>query len=128
MIPALDATAFEQLAEDLESHAIASEFLVTFDALLADRIQRIEHALEAQDEEEITTALLSLQASAAMAGAAQLEASATRALARPAESTPPGPLVQELRGHADVFRTAFADFHHAGYAHVMHASSRSNVA
>ncbi|RJT77350.1 hypothetical protein D6T63_15555 [Arthrobacter cheniae] len=115
MIPVLDTCAFEILADDLGSF-VASEFLTSFDALLADRIRRIERALETQDEEEVITALLSLQASAAMAGAAQLQASAARALAqRPVGSTPPGPLVRKLQGQADMFRDAFATFHHSGY-------------
>lgn len=116
MIPALDPAAFEILAEDLDSRAVASDFLTTFDALLTNRIRRIEQALRAEDEEEITTALLSLQAGAAMAGAAQLQASATQALVlQPVTSIPSGPLLRKLQGQADLFRHAFVRFHGAGY-------------
>lgn len=112
MIPALDPTAFEDLVEDLGSYTVASEFMTSFDSLLTGRIQRIERALENHDKEEIVTALLSLQASAAMAGAAQLQASVTRALVdQSVELVPPGALIRELHGQADLFRIAFADHH-----------------
>lgn len=116
MIPALDPAAFEQLADDVDSYAIASDFLTSFASLLTARIQRIERSLVVQDEAELVTALLSLHAGAAMAGAAQLQASAARALARqPVGSTPVGPLVRRLQGQADAFRDALSGFHHAGY-------------
>lgn len=125
MIPPLNADAFKQLAEDLESPAIASDFLAAFDVLLSDRIQRIEQALKNQNEEEITTALLSLQASAAMVGAAQLDASTTRALAQqPTKSAPPGPLIRKLQGQADAFSDALSDFHHASYTPTTHKLAR----
>ncbi|MHA7179847.1 hypothetical protein ACX80J_06970 [Arthrobacter sp. MDB2-24] len=115
MLPPLDATVFESLADDLGSR-IASDFLDSFESLLTDRIRRIEGALKAHDDEELTTALLSLQASAAMAGAAQLQSSATRALAyNPMASAPPGPLVRKLQGQAAAFKDAFATFHHTSY-------------
>ncbi|MHA7279925.1 hypothetical protein ACX80H_09255 [Arthrobacter sp. MDT2-2] len=115
VLPPLDATAFESLADDL-GFRVATDFLASFDALLTDRIRRIERALEAHDEEELITAVLSLQASAAMAGAAQLQASATRALAHvPPGSTPAEPLVRELQGQATAFKDAFTDFHHTSY-------------
>jgi hypothetical protein len=131
MIPALDTAVFEQLAEDLGSYAVASDFLATFAALLTDRIQRIERSLIVQDEAELVTALLSLQASAAMSGAAQLQASATRTLARqPIGSTPTGPLMRQLQGQADAFRDALADFHHVGYApdtQALHSGRQSSA-
>jgi hypothetical protein len=112
MIPALDAAAYEDLAEDLASHAVALEFMTSFESLLAGRIQRIERALRNQDREEVVTALLSLQASAAIAGATELHASATRALAsRSVETTAPGPLVRKLQGQASRFSIAFATLH-----------------
>ncbi|MFJ6001008.1 hypothetical protein [Arthrobacter sp. NPDC092385] len=131
MIPALDTAAFEQLAEDLGSYTVASDFLATFASLLTDRIQRIERSLIVQDEAELVTALLSLQASAAMSGAAQLQASATRTLAQqPVGSTPTGPLVRRLQGQADAFRDALAGFHHAGCApdtRARHSGGRSSA-
>lgn len=115
VLPPLDATAFELLADDLGSR-IATDFLTSFEALLTDRIRRIERALEAHDGEELITAMLSLQASAAMAGAAQLQASTTRALAHmPSGSTPAAPLVRELQGQATAFKDAFTHFHHTSY-------------
>ena len=131
MIPALDTAAFEQLAEDLGSYAVASDFLATFASLLTDRIQRIERSLVVEDEAELVTALLSLQASAAMSGAAQLQASATRTLAQqPIRSTPTGPLMRQLQGQADAFRDALAGFDHAGYApdtQARHSGGRSSA-
>lgn len=110
MIPALDATVFAKLVEDLDL-SVAAEFLVAFNGLLVGRIERIEQALKGHDEEEISTALLSLQASAAMVGAAQLEASATRALTQqPMGSKSPGALIRKLQGQADIFREAVAGF------------------
>ncbi|MDN4609569.1 hypothetical protein [Arthrobacter burdickii] len=127
MIPVLDAAAFESLADDLGSR-IASDFLTSFDALLTERVQRIEHALKMHDEEELITAILSLHASAAMAGATQLQVSATRALAhQPVGSTPSGPLVRKLQGQAAAFKDALATFHHAGYAPSIGQSPSSHV-
>jgi hypothetical protein len=106
MNPAFDATAFARLVEDIDLCA-AVDFLGTFNALLTGRIERIHQALQGHDEKEITTALLSLQASAAMVGAAQLEASATRALAQqPMESKPSGALIKKLQGQAAMFNDA----------------------
>jgi hypothetical protein len=110
MIPVLDATVFAKLVEDLDL-SVAAEFLVTFNALLVGRIERIEQALKGHDEEEISTALLSLQASAAMVGAAQLEASATRAITQqPMGSKLSAAFVRRIQGQADMFREAVAGF------------------
>jgi hypothetical protein len=104
MTPVFDATVFARLVEDLDL-CVAVDFVTTFTALLAGRIERIEQALRDHDDEEIITALLSLQASAAMVGAAQLEASATRALTQqPTGSQPSGVLIRKLHGQADIFR------------------------
>ncbi|MUK01048.1 hypothetical protein GM708_03330 [Vibrio cholerae] len=111
VIPAFDAAAFEDFAQDLGSSA-ALDFIETFETLLVTRIERIERALGGEDTEETITALLSLQASAAMAGAAQLHASATRALAElPVVTAPPGALVRKLQGQAQHFRDAAAGVH-----------------
>lgn len=109
--PVLDPAAFEQLVDDLGSYAIAMDFVTTFESLLGTRITRIGQALEDLDEEELVTALLSLQASAAMAGAVQLHASATHALADRGVGEPfPGSLLQQLESEAELFRSTFADF------------------
>ena len=113
MDPALDPQPFDDLTEDVDSVVIALDFMMDFGSLLPGRIRRIEQALRDQDREETVTALLSLHASAAMAGATQLQASATRALANePVESTPPGPLVRKLEGQADLFRAALTKLQH----------------
>jgi hypothetical protein len=109
---AFDADVLQQLAEDLESPVDAYAFALSFQSLLPARIQRIDHALRIQDREETLTALLSLQASTAMVGACQLNASVTRALAHhPVEKTLPGPLRRKLEGQADLFKRAFAEVH-----------------
>jgi hypothetical protein len=108
---AFDEEVFDRLLADLGSEAIAMEFLLTFDALLDTRIERVDRALKEQDREEIETALMSLQASAGMGGATELEATATRALAhRPVQLIPRGPLVRQLEGKANYFRQALIDF------------------
>lgn len=110
MVPALDVTAFDELAEDLDPY-VAFDFMATFNALLDSRIERIEQALKGRDGEEITTALLSLQASAVIAGAAQLQASAAHALnEQPMESGNSETFVRYLRQQADTFRAAFINF------------------
>ncbi|MHA7209929.1 Hpt domain-containing protein [Arthrobacter sp. MDT1-65] len=110
MIPALDATAFSTLVEDVDL-GVAVDFLTTFNALLVSRIARIELALEDHDEEEICTALLSLHSSAAMVGASQLQASAARALTQhPVGSEHCREFVLTLQGQADTFRDAVAGF------------------
>lgn len=107
MVPALDATAFDVLAEDLDPY-VAFDFMATFIALLDSRIERIQQALRGSDGEEITTALLSLHASAVIAGAAQLRASATHALnEQPMEPGTSETFVRYLREQADTFRAAF---------------------
>jgi hypothetical protein len=113
MNPDLDGRIFGELAEDVGSVAIASDFMTSFASLLPGRIRRIEKALTDQDREEALTALLSLHASATMAGATQLQASATRALAdEPVEMALPGPLIRKLEGQADLFRTALTELQH----------------
>ncbi len=108
MTPALDATAFSRLVEDVDLD-VAVDFLTTFNALLVSRIARIEQALEDHDEEEICTSLLSLHASAAMVGASQLQASAARALTqRPMGLELSGAFVRELQDQADLFSDAVA--------------------
>ncbi len=112
MTRAFDTDAFEQLAGDLGSYTVATDFVRSFTALLPARIERIDRALRSQDREEIITALLSLQASAAMAGAPQLYAASTQALAvDPVERAPRGPLLRKLQGQADLFRQASAGLH-----------------
>ncbi|WP_191931799.1 Hpt domain-containing protein [Arthrobacter bussei] len=102
---------FEELIDQLDSRATATDFLDSFAAMLTDRIRVIEDALRAHHHEDAVRALHSLRASAVMVGARQLEASTTRALdlSNP-ESTAVGPLVRKLQGQADLFRTAIIPF------------------
>lgn len=111
MIPAFDPAVFEELIDQLDSRATATDFLDSFAAMLTDRIRVIEDALRAHHHEDAVRALHSLRASAVMVGARQLEASTTRALdlSNP-ESTAVGPLVRKLQGQADLFRTAIIPF------------------
>ncbi|WP_394252921.1 hypothetical protein [Arthrobacter pityocampae] len=117
-MPSLDRTAFDVLVEDLDIRT-ALDFRSTFNASLPQRIGRIHQAVEARDQEEITTALLSLQACAAMAGAAQLQASAADALLHhDAGLTPSKDIAHTLTGQAEAFTTALAAFHQGnGYDH-----------
>lgn len=80
MLPALDEAVFATFAQDLRSYPEALQFLADFDAMLTRRISRIGDALECGKGEETTTALLSLHASAAMAGACALQHSTAKAL------------------------------------------------
>ncbi|WP_182977126.1 hypothetical protein [Arthrobacter cheniae] len=112
---ALDPAIFAELVDDLASPTAAFSFITTFESLLDQRISNIQRALEYQDKEAVVTAMLSLQASAAITGAGQLHASITQALKhKPIEKTPHGPLVQQLEAEANLFRKAFADLkdHH----------------
>lgn len=86
-------------------------FLATFTSLLSPRIGRIDAAFKQKDREDLITALLSLQASATMAGAAQLQKTTTRALmADPIEDQPPEPLIEQLTSEAQDFTRAFRSF------------------
>lgn len=111
VIRAFDPAVFEELIDQLDSRATATDFLDSFAAMLTDRIRVIEDALRAHHHEDAVRALHSLRASAVMVGARQLEASTTRALdlSNP-ESTAVGPLVRKLQGQADLFRTAIIPF------------------
>ncbi|MCU1632492.1 MAG: hypothetical protein JWM61_1144 [Micrococcaceae bacterium] len=81
MTAAFDVDVFHTLVKELESSSTAVAFLTSFASMLDDRIHRIERALTSQNREELRTALFSLRASAAMAGATQMQTSATTALA-----------------------------------------------
>jgi hypothetical protein len=101
MIQPLNPEVFEKFADELGSHDLAVVFLDSFTFMLSDRITRIESAMRLQDREETITALLSLHSSAAMVGAAQLEASTAEALAtHQVEALLVGPLVRKLQGQA----------------------------
>ena len=116
MTPVFDPGTFERLVDEVGSRADAIDYLITFTSLLPARTERIRRAIKTGNNEEVTDALLSLQASAAMAGAAQLQASVTQALAQQHEGLPPtDPLVRKLQRQADLFSEAVLDFHYNGY-------------
>jgi HPt (histidine-containing phosphotransfer) domain-containing protein len=71
--PVLDTSRIEVLADELCSVAAAKEFMATFLGMLPERVAAVEAALSGADPEISRTAVLSLAASAAMAGARQLE-------------------------------------------------------
>jgi HPt (histidine-containing phosphotransfer) domain-containing protein len=82
-------------------------FLVTFTSLLGPRIDRIDAAFEQKDREELITALLSLHASSAMAGAQRLQATTAHALAaEPVEDQAPDPVLERLAVEAREFEEA----------------------
>lgn len=108
IVTPFDSEAFTRLADDLNSHDLAVEFLTSFTALLDTRIRRIEQTLRNRNKEDLITALLSLRSSAAMVGACQLHASTTQALAE-GETAPVGPLVRRLQGQAHLFMESTAD-------------------
>lgn len=112
MILPFDSGAFARLAEDLNSHELAVDFLTTFTSMLDPRIRRIEQTLRDRDREELITALLSLRSSAAMVGAAQLHASTMQALAE-GEKAAVGPLVRRLQGQAHIFTESTAHLRRA---------------
>lgn len=119
MNPVLDPAVFGHLVDDLGSYPVALDFVETFDSLLGGRITRIGQALEDRDEDETVTALLSLQASASMAGAVQLEALATRALVhQPVGMTPQGSLMRQLESEAAQFRNALTGFRNLRVPHI----------
>lgn len=79
LLPHLSYDAVEVLAEDLSSD-VALDYLRTFDSILGRRVSRIGAALVNGTQEELETALMSLQAGSAMAGASRLYRTATSAL------------------------------------------------
>ena len=70
--PVLDDDALHRLGEQLGDSAVLCGFLRRYLALLDQRIARLEHALEAADQEDWMDAALSLKTSSTMAGALAL--------------------------------------------------------
>lgn len=134
-LPHLDHRSIAILVEDL-SLPSALAYLAVFDEMLDARVARIDRSLNGADQTELETALLSLQASAGMAGAKHLCRTATTALrsmssgptvlgsSTPSSSTPgaatPGAasrdsvtavaLVRQLRRDVTLFRSAYHHF------------------
>lgn len=74
MIHGLNPQKIQKLARDLNSPQIAVRFLSDFLAMLPQRLERIQTAISAQDDEDAMDAVLSLSITAAMTGAADTEA------------------------------------------------------
>lgn len=78
-LPHLSHESVGLLVEDL-SLDVALDYLSTFDSILGRRVSRIGAALVDGPQEELETALMSLQAGSAMAGASRLCHTVTSAL------------------------------------------------
>lgn len=106
-----DRYFFDVLVADL-SPMVAARFETEFCALLPSRVRRIEDALTGgQDRDEAITALMSLQASATIAGATRLSSTVGTALADLTKAFHPSSLLSaRLRRQAQQFAEAYASF------------------
>ncbi|MDI3329713.1 MAG: Hpt domain-containing protein [Micrococcus sp.] len=72
--PVIDTDALGRLREQLGDPDVLCGFIRRYEALLDQRVERLHHALNAQDHDDWMDAILSLKTSSAMAGAAALSA------------------------------------------------------
>ncbi|MET1087504.1 MAG: Hpt domain-containing protein [Arthrobacter sp.] len=70
----LELSSIEALAAELDSHALALNFLCDYLAMLPGRMARITNHLGEQDGDAAMDALLSLRVTSSMAGALDAEA------------------------------------------------------
>lgn len=70
--PVLDTDALGRLADQLGDPEILCGFIRRYESMLGQRVDRLHHALTAQDHEDWMDAILSLKTSSAMVGAAAL--------------------------------------------------------
>jgi HPt (histidine-containing phosphotransfer) domain-containing protein len=70
--PVLDTDALGRLEEQLGDTDMLCEFIRRFEAMLDQRVERLQRALSAQDHDDWMDAVLSLKTSATMAGAKAL--------------------------------------------------------
>jgi HPt (histidine-containing phosphotransfer) domain-containing protein len=70
--PVLDTDALGRLADQLDDPEILCGFIRRYESMLGRRVDRLHHALTAQDHEDWMDAILSLKTSSAMVGAAAL--------------------------------------------------------
>jgi len=75
--PALDRSALDKLASDMEDESFALAFARRYQQLLERRVNRIESALEDADLDRAMDALLSLKVSSTTAGTRELVVLAT---------------------------------------------------
>lgn len=70
--PVIDTDALGRLREQLGDPEIMRGFLRRYESMLEQRLERLQHALDAQDHDDWMDAVLSLKTSSAMAGATAL--------------------------------------------------------
>jgi HPt (histidine-containing phosphotransfer) domain-containing protein len=69
MAPVIDHRELTQLGEQLGDDRAMRQFVERYTAMLDHRVERLQHALDAQDAADWEDAALSLRTSSAMAGA-----------------------------------------------------------
>ncbi|MUK00906.1 hypothetical protein GM708_02545 [Vibrio cholerae] len=105
-LPVLDRRTLDNLGDELSSREGALRFVEIFTHLLPQRLRAIESAFASGDSDAAVVALLSLNVSASMVGARQLEdvsSSALRLVGEPAAF--PG-LLARLQGLGVEFQSA----------------------
>lgn len=109
-----DSSAISRLAFDLESYPRALSFTDAFTLMLNERVAAIHEELTGPPVDDQLTTLLSLRASAVMAGATQLQHTTTQAIAaRRTRSYTPDEveaLHQRLLREAQDFTAAYTTF------------------
>lgn len=101
-LPVLDRRTLARLAEELGSAQLATNFSNAFAMMWPRRMARLEQAVAAGNHEQARDAAGSIQVSAAMVGAAQLEASGAQILDL------------SLAGDAATSHAALVQLHHIG--------------
>ncbi|MEW1979587.1 Hpt domain-containing protein [Citricoccus sp. NPDC079358] len=89
--PVLDTDALGRLGEQLGDTDMLCGFIRRYEAMLDQRVERLQHALSTQDHEDWMDAVLSLKTASAMAGAKALSALAAR-LQEDFAKRPPAPV------------------------------------
>ncbi|WP_313821881.1 Hpt domain-containing protein [Citricoccus sp.] len=89
--PVLDTDALGRLGEQLGDTDMLCGFIRRYEAMLDQRVERLQRALSAQDHEDWMDAVLSLKTSSAMAGAQALSTLAAR-LQDDFANCPPAPV------------------------------------
>lgn len=104
-LPVLDRHILDNLGAELSSRAGALRFAETFVQMLPERVAAVESALTDTDPDAAVVALLSLNASACMVGARQLQELSAAALDRIGGPPAPG-LVARLHDLGTTFQSA----------------------
>lgn len=89
--PVLDADALGRLGEQLGDTDMLCRFIRRYEAMLDQRVERLQRALAARDHEDWMDAVLSLKTSSALAGAEALSTLAAQ-LQEDFASRPPLPV------------------------------------